>query len=81
MNIEWFNRKTVNAVRFPIIKIRISTIFTQLRSKLTLEICHKLGGLDGKTEQKRLKVPILPPFFQKTTAFIEKRKTLIDFLS
>ena len=36
-----------------------------LRSKLTLEICPKIGDLDGKTEQNRLKVPTLPLFFFK----------------
>ena len=52
-----------------------------LQSKLTSEICSKIGGLDGKTEKNRLKVLNLPTFFffQKTTVFIEKRKTLMDF--
>ena len=36
-----------------------------LRSKLILEICQKVGSLDGKTEQSRLKVPTLPPFSQR----------------
>ena len=30
-----------------------------LRSKLTSEMCQKIGVLDGKTEQNRLKVPTL----------------------
>ena len=52
-----------------------------LRSKLTSEICQKVGNLDEKTEQICLKVHILPPFFfQKTTTFIKKQETLIDFL-
>ena len=34
-----------------------------LQSKLTSEICQKVGSLDEKTEQKRLKVVTLPPFF------------------
>ena len=35
-----------------------------------------------KTEQNRLKMSTLPPFFffQETTVFFEKRKTLNDFL-
>ena len=40
----------------------------------------EIGGWDGKTEQNHLKVPILPPLFQKTSVLIEKRKVLIDFL-
>ena len=52
-----------------------------LRSKLTSEICQKLGSLGEKTNQNHLKVPTLPPFcFQKTIAFIEKQKIIIDFL-
>ena len=51
-----------------------------LRSKLTSGICQKIGILDVKTEHNRLKVPTFAPFFQKTTAFIEKGKTLIDLL-
>ena len=51
-----------------------------LRSKLTSEMCPKTGGLDRETEQNRLKVSTLPHFLQKTTVFIEKRKTVIDFL-
>ena len=44
-----------------------------LQSKLTSEMCHKEGSLNGKTEQNSLNVPTLPPLFQKTTVFIEKR--------
>ena len=44
---------------------------------MSSEICQKIGSLDGKTEQSRLKVPI---FFQKSTEFIEKQKTVIDYL-
>ena len=51
-----------------------------LSSKLTSEINPKAGSLDKKTQQKSLQVPTLPLFFQKTTVFIEKQKTLIDFL-
>ena len=55
-----------------------------LRSKLTLEICQKVGSLDEKTEQICLKMHTLPSFFffffQKIIAFIEKQETLIDFL-
>ena len=81
-NTGWFNRKTENTVRFSIVKIRLSIIFMHLRSKLTSEICQKIGGLNGKTEQNRPEVPALPPFFfkKKPTVFIEKRKALIDFL-
>ena len=48
--------------------------------KKTSEICPKIGGLDGKIEQRRLKAPTLPPYFQKTTLFVEKRKTLVHFM-
>ena len=51
-----------------------------LRSKLTSEMCQNIGSLDGKTEQNPLKMPTLPPFIKKITAFIGKLKTLIDFL-
>ena len=54
-NNEWFNRKTKDTVRFFTIKIRISIIFMHLRSKLTSEIGPKIGGLDRKTKQNRLK--------------------------
>ena len=40
-NIGRFNRKMKNAVRFSIIKIRISVNFMYLRSKLTSDICQK----------------------------------------
>ena len=63
-----------------IIKIRLFIIYIHLRSKLSSEICSKVGSLDGKTEQKYLKELTLPPFLQKITVFIEKRKTLTDFL-
>ena len=80
-NDVWFNRKMVNTVQFFIIKIRISIIFKHLQSKLTSEICPKVGGLGRKTDQNHLKVTTLPPFFfQKTTVFVEKRKTLVDFM-
>ena len=62
-NIGWFNRKTANAVRFPIIKIRISITFMHLRSKLTSEMCVKIGGLDGKRKRRRLKVSLCNLFF------------------
>ena len=75
-----FNIKRKNTVRFSIIKIRLCIIFIHLRSKLTSEICPKAGSLRGKTGQNCLKVPTLLPFNQKPTAFIEKRKTLVDFL-
>ena len=43
-NLGWFDRKTANRVRFSIIKIKISIIFMHLRSKLTSEICAKIGN-------------------------------------
>ena len=46
----------------------------------TAQICSKIEGLDGKTEQNRLEMFTLRPFFQKPTVFIEKRKPLIEFL-
>ena len=51
-----------------------------LQSKLTSEINQKVGTLNEKTEQISLKVHTLPPFFVKTTAFIEKQETPINFL-
>ena len=54
-----------------------------LRSKLTSEICSKIGGLDRKTEQNRLKMAPLPPFTKiqkQKTVFLEKRKKLVDLL-
>ena len=51
-----------------------------LQSKLISEICPKVGTLVKKAEQNRHKVSNLPPFIHKTTAFIEKQKTQIDFL-
>ena len=55
-------------------------ILIHLRLKLISEICHKIGSSEVKTEQNRLKVPNLPTFFQKNSALIETRKTLIDIL-
>ena len=38
-----------------------------LRSKLTSEMCQKIGSSDGKTRQNSLKKStLLPPFPQKT---------------
>ena len=51
-----------------------------LLAKLTSEICPKIGGLGGKTEQNRLKVTILSSLIRKTPIFVEKRKTLVDFI-
>ena len=79
-NVEWFNRKPKNTVRFSIIIIRISIIFMHLRSELFSEISQKIGDLDWKTEKNHLKVPILPLFIQKYPVINKKRKTLIDFL-
>ena len=45
-----------------------------LHSKLTSEICQKVGSLNEKNEQNSLKVPTLPSLFQKTVVFIEKSK-------
>ena len=78
-NIGRYNRKMINAVRFFVIKIRISVIFTSLWSKLTSKTGQKVGRLDWKTEQNCLKVPSLTPFLQKSAIFLEKRKTLVDF--
>ena len=44
----------------------------QLKIIILYPLNPKIGGLDGKTEQNRLKVPNLLPFFQKISAFIEK---------
>ena len=53
-DMGWFNRKTINTVRFSIIKIRISVMFMYLRSKLTSEMYTKVENLHGKTVQNCL---------------------------
>ena len=45
-------QKTIKAIQFSIIKIRIFTNFMNLRSKLTSEMCQKTGSLDVKAKQK-----------------------------
>ena len=72
-NIRWFNRKTKNSVRFSFKKTRIFITFTDLGSKLSLEICQKIGGFDGKTEQNRLEVPTLT-FFSKKPLYLLKNE-------
>ena len=64
-NTGWLNRETTNTVRFSIMKIRISINFVHLRSKLTAEICSKVGSVDRKTEQNSLKVKLFATFFHK----------------
>ena len=54
-NIGPLKRKTVNVVRFSIIKIRICMNFKHLRSTLILETCHKGGSLDTLTKKSCLK--------------------------
>ena len=61
-------------MRFTIIKIRISINFMHLRLKLTSEMYQKIGGLDGKTEQKRLKVPNFQPFFFQKILYLLKNE-------
>ena len=61
-------------------KLRVSIILMHLRSNLTSEICQKIGGLDRKTVQNYFKLPTLQPFVQKTIVFVDKRKTLVDFV-
>ena len=53
----------------------------RLRSKLTSEMCQKIGSLEGKAKQNRLKAPTLLPFSQKTAEFIEKNINSHRFLS
>ena len=55
--LDGLTKKTINAVRFSIIKIRMLVICMHLRSKLTSEICQEIGNSDEKTEQNSLKVP------------------------
>ena len=53
-----------------------------LLSKLISAICPKIGDLDGKTEQNRLKVRTLPPFFffqKKPLYFLKNDKHLFDY--
>ena len=78
-NVGQFFRKMKNIVKFSIIKIRIFIIFMSLRSKRMSEIYPKVGSLDGKTEQDRLKMLTLLSFFQKATTIFEKLKALIDY--
>ena len=76
-NIGWFNRKAVNTVRFSI--IRISITFMHLRSKLTSEICQKVGSLGEKTEQNSLKVSTLQPFSPQNHCIYWKTKNPNQF--
>ena len=54
----------------------------RLRSKQTSEISQEIGGLDnGKNNAKPSQnAQFHTFFFQKITIFLEKRKTLINFL-
>ena len=62
-------------------KIRISIIYLHLRSKLSLEMCPKIGGLNVKLEKNCLKVQLCQLFFfQKNVVFIEKYKTQLSIL-
>ena len=63
----------IDAVQFSNIKIAKFIDFMPLPSKLTSELCQKLGSLDEKTKQNRLNSPTLPSFSQKTAVFIAKR--------
>ena len=51
-----------------------------LWSKLASEICPKIGGLDRKTEQNRLKMSTLPSFFL-TLYLLKNEKKLSIFYS
>ena len=63
----------LTAFGFSILKLRISIYLMSFRSKLTSDVCQKVGSLDEKTKQNRLKAPTLQTFSQKTAVFIEKR--------
>ena len=81
-NIEWFNiRKTANTVRFSIINLRMSIIYTfTIKTNFrNMSKNRRFRRKKKEREQSRLKMLILPPFFQKTAAFLEKRKTLAVF--
>ena len=65
-------KKGNNRMLVSIIKIRISIMFMHILSKLISEICQKIEGLNGKTEQNRLKVPTLPTFVQKINVFFSR---------
>ena len=64
-NVGWINRNMINAVRFSIIKIRLSIIFIHLRGKLTSERGPKEGNLDGKTDKTVWKCPLCHFFLKK----------------
>ena len=57
-NTGRFNRKTINTVRFSIIKIRISINIMYLCLKIIAEICKKVGSLDRKTKQNASLFPL-----------------------
>ena len=71
--INLLNFKMLNKHKI-IVKLRISIIFMLLRSKLTSELCQEVVSLDEKTEQNRLKVATLPPFFFKKLLYLLKNK-------
>ena len=50
-SIGRFNTKRKSTVRFSMVKIRKFINFMHLRFKPTLEICRKVGNLDGKKEK------------------------------
>ena len=60
--------------------MQISTNFMHLQSKLTSEMCSKIGGLDEKKGAKPSQSAHFATFFwKKPIVFIEKWKILIDF--
>ena len=73
--INLLNFKMLNKHKI-IVKLRISIIFMLLRSKLTSELCQEVVSLDEKTEQNRLKVATLPPFFFKKLLYLLKNDKL-----
>ena len=50
-----------------------------LRSKLTSELCQKVGSSDGKTKQNHLETPTLPPLSQKPLYLLKKDERLYIF--
>ena len=81
-NIWWFNRKSANAVWFSNFKNKNSYNFYAITIKTDFRNRSEIREFRQKRAQNHFKMSILPPFFlnQKSTAFIDKQKTLVDFL-
>ena len=71
-NIKLFNRKTVNADQFSIVKIRMPINFMHFQSKLTSEIYQKVENL-WKIKAKPCQSANFAIFFSKNSVSIERQ--------